>query len=212
MAQAFIPWKSQVQQAFATGQLNERQMEKQMAAGTFGEVQETYEETGRQADRAARNRSMDIQENAQNAQIGLGKYQTAVSAVGAVGMLGLGYSAVKNAGLIGGGTAISGGNATAALGGTATIGSDVASTASGGNATAALGGTATIGSDVASTAGTTSAIAGGTETVGATVGAGLGTEAAVGAGVGAEAAAATTSIWSTIGSYISDALLTILTW
>ena len=164
MAQAFIPWKSQVQQAFATGQLNERQMEKQMAAGTFGEVQETYEETGRQADRAARNRSMDIQENAQNAQIGLGKYQTAVSAVGALGMLGLGYSAVQSTGLFG---------------------------------ATAVTGTTEVGAGL------------GTESA---VGAGLGTESAAGAGAGAEAAATTTSIWSTIGSYISDALVTILTW
>ena len=84
---AYIPWRSEVEQSFATGQMNPRQMEKAMAAGTYGELGQVYEETGRQADRAARNRGMDIQEGSIKEQEKVGTMQSIASGAGALGSL-----------------------------------------------------------------------------------------------------------------------------
>ena len=157
--QAFIPWRSTVNQAFATGQMNDQQMQKAMAAGTFGELQANYEETGRNADRAARNREMDIQEAGQNKQIDVGKMQTAVSGVGALGSVYLG-SQIANA----------------------------------------LKPTTGVATGAGVTATGTQAVTGATFESATATGAEAGTAATTGAELGG-----TTSIWSTIGSYLGSA-------
>ena len=166
---AYIPWRSEVNQSFATGQMNDRQMEKAMAAGTSGELAATYEETGRGADRAMRQQEINNQQSNVEAQQGIGKWQTAVSGAGALGSL---YVGSKIAQAL-----------TAATVPTAT---DVETTAAmnyaGMGSPAYTGGVEGIAGSVAGET------AEGAETAEA-----------------ASTAAESTSIWSTIGSYIGSA-------
>jgi hypothetical protein len=92
----------------ATGGLNPEQMKAMAAGGAAGEIQQRYEE-------AIKSRSQDMQqqeitnrESARTFEMGeagknrvLGGIQTGVSAVGAAGTLGMGYSAASKAGLFG---------------------------------------------------------------------------------------------------------------
>ena len=175
---AYIPWRSEVNQSFATGQMNDRQMEKAMAAGTSGELAATYEETGRGADRAMRQQEINNQQSNVEAQQGIGKWQTAVSGAGALGSLYVGSKIAK-----------------------ALTPATTAETAETGTAAAYTGAAAGVAEGVTADAGVGVGVGGGATGVG--VGGG-----AAGVGVGAEAAstaAESTSIWSTIGSYIGSA-------
>ena len=166
---AYIPWRSSVNQSLATGQLNSQNYEKAMAAGVSGELQQAYEETGRNADRAMRQQEITNQQSNVEAQQKIGAYQTGENALGAAGSM---YVMHELANALTPATA-----ATATQAETA-----AASTYTGMGSPAYTGGVEGVAGSVAG-------------------------ETAVGAETAeaASTAAESTSIWSTIGSYIGSA-------